>query len=80
VNNDHRYQAHRYPGIFLPIPLRMSIDPYHAVQQEIQTSLQTASQLQSSYLRIRNMAKEDSEELMWARNEVRLATPILIHS
>ncbi|TEB20621.1 snare protein TLG1/Syntaxin [Coprinellus micaceus] len=49
----------------------MSIDPYHAVQQEIQTSLQTASQLQSSYLRIRNMAKEDSEELMWARNELK---------
>ncbi|KAF6744107.1 t-SNARE [Ephemerocybe angulata] len=47
----------------------MSVDPYHAVQQEIQTSLQTASQLRSSYLRIRNMAKEDSEELMWARNE-----------
>lgn len=45
------------------------MDPYHAVQQEIQTSLQTASQLRSSYLRIRNMAKEDSEELMWARNE-----------
>ncbi|KAJ3543949.1 hypothetical protein NMY22_g2956 [Coprinellus aureogranulatus] len=49
----------------------MSVDPYHAVQQEIQTSLQTASQLRSSYLRIRNMAKEDSEELMWARNELK---------
>ena len=48
----------------------MSVDPYHAVQQEIQTSLQTAAQLRSSYLRIRNMALEDSEELMWARNEV----------
>ena len=49
----------------------MSVDPYHAVQQEIQNSLQTAAQLQSSFLRIRNMAHSDSEELMWARNEVR---------
>jgi len=49
----------------------MSIDPYHAVQREIQTSLQTASQLNSSFLRIRSMARSDSEELMWARNEVR---------
>jgi syntaxin 6 len=49
----------------------MSIDPYHAVQQEIQNSLHTAAQLQSSFLRIRNMANTDSEELMWARNEVR---------
>ncbi|KIK06458.1 hypothetical protein K443DRAFT_280772 [Laccaria amethystina LaAM-08-1] len=49
----------------------MSVDPYHAVQQEIQTSLQTAAQLRSSYLRIRNMAQEDSEELMWARNELK---------
>lgn len=48
----------------------MSIDPYHAVQQEVQTSLQAASQLHSSFLRIRNMARSDSEELMWARNEV----------
>ncbi|KAF9480585.1 hypothetical protein BDN70DRAFT_877419 [Pholiota conissans] len=47
----------------------MSVDPYHAVQQEIQTSLQTAAQLQSSFLRIRSMARTDSEELMWARNE-----------
>jgi syntaxin 6 len=49
----------------------MSIDPYHAVQQEIQSSLHTAAQLQSSFLRIRSMANTDSEELMWARNEVR---------
>ena len=49
----------------------MSIDPYHAVQQEIQNSLHTAGQLQSSFLRIRSMANTDSEELMWARNEVR---------
>lgn len=48
----------------------MATDPYHAVQQEIQTSLQTAGQLRASYVRIRNMAREDSEELGWARNEV----------
>ncbi|KAF5371620.1 hypothetical protein D9758_003466 [Tetrapyrgos nigripes] len=48
----------------------MATDPYHAVQAEIQTSLQTASQLRASYVRIRNMAvREDSEELIWARNE-----------
>ncbi|KAF8875421.1 snare protein TLG1/Syntaxin [Gymnopilus junonius] len=49
----------------------MSVDPYHAVQQEIQNSLQTAAQLQSSFLRIRSMAHSDSEELMWARNELK---------
>lgn len=48
----------------------MSTDPYHAVQQEIQSSLQTASTLRASYLRIRSTAREDSEELVWARNEV----------
>lgn len=48
----------------------MSTDPYHAVQQEIQSSLQTASTLRASYLRIRSTAREDSEELTWARNEV----------
>ncbi|KAF8814722.1 snare protein TLG1/Syntaxin [Phlegmacium glaucopus] len=49
----------------------MSIDPYHAVQREIEASLQSAAQLQSSYTRIRSMAKEGSEELMWARNELK---------
>jgi len=49
----------------------MSVDPYHAVQREIQALLQSASQLQSSYTRIRSMAKEGSEELMWARNELK---------
>lgn len=54
-------------------------DPYHAVQTEIQSSLQTASTLRSSYVRIRNMQGTgrgggggESEELVWARNEVRL--------
>ena len=50
----------------------MSTDPYHAVQQEIQSSLQTAATLRASFLRIRSTAREDSEELVWARNEVRL--------
>ena len=50
---------------------KMSTDPYHAVQQEIQSSLQTAGTLRASYLRIRSTAREDSEELVWARNEVR---------
>ncbi|KIJ61831.1 hypothetical protein HYDPIDRAFT_183042 [Hydnomerulius pinastri MD-312] len=49
----------------------MSTDPYHVVQQEIQSSLQTASTLRSSYLRIRSMAHEGSEELVWARNELK---------
>ena len=50
----------------------MSTDPYHAVQQEIQSSLQMAGTLRASFLRIRSTAREDSEELIWARNEVRL--------
>ncbi|KAI0729860.1 syntaxin 6, N-terminal-domain-containing protein [Fomitopsis betulina] len=49
----------------------MSTDPYHAVQQEIQTSLQTASTLRASYLRIRSTARDESEELVWARNELK---------
>lgn len=48
----------------------MSTDPYHAVQQEIQSSLQSASTLRASYVRIRSTAREGSEELEWARNEV----------
>ncbi|KAK0444604.1 syntaxin 6, N-terminal-domain-containing protein [Desarmillaria tabescens] len=50
----------------------MSTDPYDAVQQEIQTSLQAATQLRASYIRIRNMKREggdEGEELVWARNE-----------
>ncbi|TFK26619.1 hypothetical protein FA15DRAFT_667318 [Coprinopsis marcescibilis] len=46
-------------------------DPYHEVQHEIQNSLATAAQLRSSYQRIRNMAREESEELTWARNELK---------
>lgn len=49
----------------------MYADPYHDVQQEIETSLQNAGQLLSSYRRIRSMARDDSEELTYAQNEVR---------
>ncbi|KAJ3905282.1 syntaxin 6, N-terminal-domain-containing protein [Lentinula edodes] len=49
----------------------MATDPYHAVQQEIQSSLQTAGQLRASYVRIKNMARDDSEELGWARSELK---------
>lgn len=48
----------------------MSIDPYHAVQQEVETLLHNADQLFASYRRIRNIASSDSEELTYARNEV----------
>lgn len=51
----------------------MSADPYHEVQREIQSSLQTASTLRSSFLRIRSLARDGSEELVLARNEVRLS-------
>ena len=53
----------------------MSTYPHHALQQEIHSSLQTAATLRASFLRIRSTAREDSEELVWARNEVRL--PVL---
>ena len=50
----------------------MSIDPYHQVQSEIQSSLLAAEQLRASFLRIRSTAREGNEELEWARNEVRI--------
>ncbi|KAH9003458.1 t-SNARE [Lactarius hatsudake] len=49
----------------------MSVDPYHAVQSEIQSSLQTAEQLRASFLRIRSTAHDGNEELEWARNELK---------
>ncbi|KIY47398.1 hypothetical protein FISHEDRAFT_45470 [Fistulina hepatica ATCC 64428] len=50
----------------------MSKDPYHDVKNEIQVSLQTAGQLRASYMRIRHIAvRDDSEELVWARNELK---------
>ena len=50
----------------------MSTDPYHAVQQEIEASLQTAVTLRASFLRIQNMmgGREEGEELRWAKSEV----------
>ncbi|KAI6043950.1 t-SNARE [Pisolithus marmoratus] len=49
----------------------MSTDPYHAVQQDVQSTLQTAVTLRASYFRIQNMAREGSEELVWAQNELK---------
>ncbi|KAH9023422.1 hypothetical protein EDB84DRAFT_1508834 [Lactarius hengduanensis] len=49
----------------------MSVDPYHEVQSEIQSSLQTAEQLLASFLRIRSTAHDGNEELEWARNELK---------
>ncbi|KAG9050593.1 hypothetical protein FS837_004118 [Tulasnella sp. UAMH 9824] len=49
----------------------MAEDPYHAVKAEIQTSLQTASTLRASYLRIASTASSDSEELRWAGSELK---------
>lgn len=49
----------------------MSTDPYHAVQQDVQSTLQTAVTLRASYFRIQNMAHEGSEELVWAQNELK---------
>ncbi|KAG8944711.1 hypothetical protein FRC04_001610 [Tulasnella sp. 424] len=49
----------------------MAEDPYHAVKAEIQTSLQTASTLRASYLRIASTASPDSEELRWAGGELK---------
>ncbi|EJD51161.1 hypothetical protein AURDEDRAFT_83491 [Auricularia subglabra TFB-10046 SS5] len=46
-------------------------DPYHEVQSEIQSSLQAAETLRASYVRIRSTAKEGSEELNWARSELK---------
>lgn len=54
----------------------MSQDPYHAVQLDVETSLQSISTLRASYLRIRSTARGDSEELAWARNEVSLVFQI----
>ncbi|EPQ52214.1 hypothetical protein GLOTRDRAFT_80431 [Gloeophyllum trabeum ATCC 11539] len=49
----------------------MSTDPYHAVQQEVSASLSTAETLRASYQRIRSTASQGSEELEWARNELK---------
>ncbi|KAF8474447.1 t-SNARE [Russula ochroleuca] len=49
----------------------MSVDPYHQVQSEIQSSLLAAEQLRATFLRIRSTAREGNEELEWARNELK---------
>lgn len=49
----------------------MSTDPYHVVKDEIQSTLQAAETLLSSYRRIHSTAREDSEELNYAKSEVR---------
>jgi hypothetical protein len=49
----------------------MATDPYHAVQQEVQNSLQAADTLRASFRRISSTARAESEELAWAREEVR---------
>jgi hypothetical protein len=48
----------------------MATDPYHAVQQEVQNSLQAADTLRASFRRIASTARAESEELAWAREEV----------
>lgn len=52
----------------------MSTDPYFEVAGEIQSSMQAAETLLASYARIRSTARSDSEELIYARNEVRALT------
>jgi len=49
----------------------MSTDPYHVVKDEIQSTLQSAESLLSSYRRIRSTAREDSEELNYAKSELK---------
>ncbi|KAI0298739.1 syntaxin 6, N-terminal-domain-containing protein [Multifurca ochricompacta] len=55
----------------------MSVDPYHEVQSEIQSSLQTAEQLCASFLRIRSTAREGNEELEWVCNELKASLSAL---
>ncbi|KAI9509025.1 hypothetical protein F5148DRAFT_1283361 [Russula earlei] len=49
----------------------MSVDPYHQVQSEMQSSLQAAEQLLVSFTRIGSTAREGNEELELARNELK---------
>lgn len=48
----------------------MATDPYDVVKSEIQTGLQSASSLLSSFKRIRSTASDDNEELQYAKSEV----------
>ncbi|KAG8747218.1 hypothetical protein FRC10_001834 [Ceratobasidium sp. 414] len=49
----------------------MSVDPWHEAKQEVQSSLETAENLRASFLRIQSTASANSEELGWARNELK---------
>ncbi|CAE6524089.1 unnamed protein product [Rhizoctonia solani] len=49
----------------------MSIDPWHDVKNEVQNSLEAATNLRASFLRIQSTASANSEELNWARNELK---------
>ncbi|KAF8761110.1 Syntaxin 6, N-terminal [Rhizoctonia solani] len=49
----------------------MSIDPWHDVKNEVQNSLEAATNLRASFLRIQSTASVNSEELNWARNELK---------
>ncbi|KAG5644708.1 hypothetical protein DXG03_007931 [Asterophora parasitica] len=74
VTSDHTYllsSVDDHLSYSFPTQDAMSTDPYHAVEQEVQTTLQTAAQLRSSYRRIQSTARDDSEELAWALNELK---------
>ncbi|KAB5593647.1 hypothetical protein CTheo_2940 [Ceratobasidium theobromae] len=49
----------------------MSVDPWHEVKNEVQNSLEAATNLRASFLRIQSTASANSEELNWARNELK---------
>ncbi|CAE6429011.1 unnamed protein product [Rhizoctonia solani] len=49
----------------------MSVDPWHDVKNEVQNSLEAATNLRASFLRIQSTASTNSEELNWARNELK---------
>lgn len=53
----------------------MSTDPYHAVQEEMQSTLANASTLLSSFRRIRAMSAggggNEGEEMAYARSELK---------
>jgi hypothetical protein len=52
------------PTISRLVSCKMSTDPYHVVQHEIQSLLQTVATLRTSFLCIQNMARDSSEELV----------------
>ncbi|KEP50753.1 syntaxin protein [Rhizoctonia solani 123E] len=58
-------------GPHFALSTTMSIDPWHDVKNEVQNSLEAATNLRASFLRIRSTASANSEELNWARNELK---------